>query len=157
MWEGALENVPKYEKKQHQLSDIGHENRDVEGQRIEPSRHPIVDGVQRRHNRSIGLVRGKRAESRGIGKERRKVPDVPDGRVIHDDVGVIEVKAVPEMVRVPSQGDDEDTSLHVEAFYQYQVTDNIAITPGVVWVTAPDNNEGNEDLIIGTIRTTFTF
>jgi hypothetical protein len=54
-------------------------------------------------------------------------------------------------------GDDADTSLHVEAFYQYQVTDNIAITPGVVWVTAPDNNDGNDDLVIGTIRTTFSF
>ena len=54
-------------------------------------------------------------------------------------------------------GDDEDTSLHVEAFYQYRINDNIAVTPGVVWITAPDNNSNNDDLIIGTIRTTFTF
>ncbi|BAU66143.1 porin type major outer membrane protein [Stanieria sp. NIES-3757] len=54
-------------------------------------------------------------------------------------------------------GDDGDTSLHVEAFYQYQVTDNIAVTPGVVWVSAPDNNQDNDDLVIGTIRTTFSF
>jgi hypothetical protein len=54
-------------------------------------------------------------------------------------------------------GDDADNSLHVEAFYQYQMTDNIAITPGVVWVSAPDNNEENDDLLIGTIRTTFSF
>ncbi|GAB4233946.1 MAG: iron uptake porin [Stanieria sp.] len=54
-------------------------------------------------------------------------------------------------------GDDGDTSLHVEAFYQYQVTDHIAVTPGVVWVSAPDNNQNNDDLLIGTIRTTFSF
>jgi hypothetical protein len=54
-------------------------------------------------------------------------------------------------------GDDADNSLHVEAFYQYQVTDHIAVTPGVVWVSAPDNNQNNDDLLIGTIRTTFSF
>jgi len=53
--------------------------------------------------------------------------------------------------------EDEDTSLHLEAFYQYQVTDNITITPGVIWITAPNHNEDNEDLVIGTIRTTFAF
>ncbi len=52
---------------------------------------------------------------------------------------------------------DEDLSLHVEAFYQYKVNNNIAITPGVVWISAPDNNQANEDLVIGTIRTTFSF
>lgn len=54
-------------------------------------------------------------------------------------------------------GTDKDTSLHIEALYQYQVTDNILITPGVVWLTAPDHNNDNEDIVIGTIRTTFTF
>ena len=53
--------------------------------------------------------------------------------------------------------EDEDISLHLEAFYQYQFTDNIAITPGIVWITAPDNNNQNDDLVIGAIRTTFTF
>jgi hypothetical protein len=54
-------------------------------------------------------------------------------------------------------GEDADNSLHIEAFYQYQINDNIAITPGIVWVTAPDNNDNNDDLVIGAIRTTFTF
>jgi hypothetical protein len=58
---------------------------------------------------------------------------------------------------IEALGDDADTSWHVEAFYQYQVTDNIAITPGVVWITAPNNNNDNDDLVIGTIRTTFSF
>ena len=53
--------------------------------------------------------------------------------------------------------DDAEKSLHVEAFYQYQLNDYIGITPGVVWINKPDNNEDNDDLIIGTIRTTFNF
>ncbi|WP_019504805.1 iron uptake porin [Pleurocapsa sp. PCC 7319] len=53
--------------------------------------------------------------------------------------------------------DDEETSLHAEAFYQYQFNDNIAITPGVVYINNPDNNEDNDDLVITTIRTTFSF
>ncbi len=58
---------------------------------------------------------------------------------------------------IDALGDDEDTSFHVEAFYQYQINDNIGITPGIIWISSPDNNSNNEDLIIGTIRTTFTF
>lgn len=54
-------------------------------------------------------------------------------------------------------GDDEDTSVHVEAFFEYRINDNIAITPGIVWVTSTDNNSNNDDLVIGAIRTTFSF
>ena len=52
---------------------------------------------------------------------------------------------------------DLDTSLHVEAFYQYQLNDNIAVTPGAVWITAPNHDSNNSDVVIGTLRTTFTF
>ncbi|MBD2771672.1 iron uptake porin [Iningainema tapete] len=54
-------------------------------------------------------------------------------------------------------GRDRDTSYHVEAFYQYKVTDNITITPGVIWLTAPDHNENNDAVVIGALRTTFSF
>ncbi|WP_250125471.1 iron uptake porin [Chroococcidiopsis sp. CCMEE 29] len=53
--------------------------------------------------------------------------------------------------------EDEDTSLHIEGFYQFQLTENIALTPGVIWITAPGFNNNNDDIVIGTIRTTFTF
>ena len=52
---------------------------------------------------------------------------------------------------------DSDTSLHLEALYQLNVSDNIAITPGVIWLTAPDHNEDNDDVVVGVVRTTFTF
>ncbi|MFH7023896.1 MAG: iron uptake porin [Heteroscytonema crispum UTEX LB 1556] len=52
---------------------------------------------------------------------------------------------------------DKDTSYHLEAFYQYKLTDNITITPGVIWLTAPDHNNDNDDVVIGALRTTFSF
>jgi len=60
-------------------------------------------------------------------------------------------------LRAVGQFQDPDTSLHVEGFYRYQLTDNIAITPGIIWLTAPDHNENNDDIVIGTIRTTLEF
>ncbi len=54
-------------------------------------------------------------------------------------------------------GKDVDTSLHIEGFYQYALSDHIAITPGIVWITAPNHNNTNGDVVIGTIRATFTF
>ena len=54
-------------------------------------------------------------------------------------------------------GKDVDTSIHLEGFYQYQLSDNIAITPGIILLTAPDHNSANSSAVIGAIRTTFTF
>ncbi|MEB3336011.1 MAG: iron uptake porin [Leptolyngbyaceae bacterium] len=50
-----------------------------------------------------------------------------------------------------------DIPLHVEGFYKYQLNDNISITPGVIWLTAPNQNNNNPDIVIGTLRTTFLF
>lgn len=52
---------------------------------------------------------------------------------------------------------DPDTSLHIEVFYQYPLSENILITPGLVWLTAPNHSANNEDIVIGTIRTLFRF
>jgi Carbohydrate-selective porin, OprB family/S-layer homology domain len=52
---------------------------------------------------------------------------------------------------------DQDTGFHIEGFYKFNVTRNIAITPGVIWLTAPGHNNNNDDILIGTVRTTFTF
>ena len=69
------------------------------------------------------------------------------------NLGGIIVGAEPYL----GEANPNDLSLHVEAFYKYQVTDNISITPGVIWITAPNQNSNNVDGIIGTIRTTFSF
>lgn len=52
---------------------------------------------------------------------------------------------------------DQDTSLHLEAFYKYQLTDNIQITPGVIWLTAPNHDQNNDDIVIGVLRTVYRF
>ncbi len=59
----------------------------------------------------------------------------------------------------PYRGDiaQNDVPIHVEAFYKYPVSKNISITPGVIWVTAPTQNNALDSLVIGTVRTTFTF
>lgn len=52
---------------------------------------------------------------------------------------------------------DRDTSVHIEAFYSYAVSDNITITPGLIWLTAPNHDARNSDALLGVIRSTFTF
>jgi len=52
---------------------------------------------------------------------------------------------------------DKNVSLHIEGFYQYQITDNIAITPGVIWITAEDFDASNPSSVVGWLRTTFKF
>jgi carbohydrate-selective porin OprB len=52
---------------------------------------------------------------------------------------------------------DRDTSFHIEAFYRFRVTDNIAVTPGLIWITAPNFDARNSDLFIGVVRTVFYF
>ncbi|MFM5887625.1 MAG: iron uptake porin [Dolichospermum sp.] len=49
------------------------------------------------------------------------------------------------------------TPLHLEAFYKYQLNDHISITPGVIWLVAPNQTSNNPDVVIGTVRTTFSF
>lgn len=53
--------------------------------------------------------------------------------------------------------EDQDTSLHLEAFYHFQITDNLAITPGLFVITNPEHNQNNDSIYVGTVRTTFTF
>ena len=46
---------------------------------------------------------------------------------------------------------------HIEAFYKYQLTDNISVTPGIIWLMNPNQFDDDDDAVIGTLRTTFTF
>ncbi len=68
---------------------------------------------------------------------------------------------IPNFVSSGGAGDpggQPGTTTHVEAFYRWQVTDNISITPGVVVVFTPRHNPANGDtIVIGAVRTTFNF
>ncbi len=52
---------------------------------------------------------------------------------------------------------DPDTSFHVEGFYTLKLGDNIGVTPAIIWLTNPNHNAQNNDIVIGLIRTTFSF
>jgi Carbohydrate-selective porin, OprB family len=61
--------------------------------------------------------------------------------------------------RVASSSDgttDLKSGLHIEGFYQMKINDSISITPGLIYLTAPNQSPGNSALI-GALRTTFTF
>ncbi|MBD2042481.1 iron uptake porin [Microcoleus sp. FACHB-672] len=53
--------------------------------------------------------------------------------------------------------DSDEIPWHVEGFYKYQLTDNISLTPGVIWLLNPNQSEDNPQTVIGTLRGTFTF
>ncbi|MCS6794164.1 MAG: iron uptake porin [Oscillatoriaceae bacterium SKW80] len=63
----------------------------------------------------------------------------------------------PKLVNGEGVQEDEATSLHLETFYRFRITDNLSISPGFFIVTKPEHNPDNNAIIIGTIRTTFRF
>jgi Carbohydrate-selective porin, OprB family/S-layer homology domain len=50
-----------------------------------------------------------------------------------------------------------DIPVHLEGFYKIQVSDYISVTPGFVWLLNPNQDRNNEQVVIGTLRTTFEF
>ncbi|PPS45158.1 iron uptake porin [Chroococcidiopsis sp. TS-821] len=53
--------------------------------------------------------------------------------------------------------EDPDTSYHLEGLYRLQLTENVAITPGVLVIFNPEHNNANDTIYVGTLRTTFSF
>ncbi|MDX1977452.1 MAG: iron uptake porin, partial [Pseudanabaenaceae cyanobacterium bins.68] len=54
-------------------------------------------------------------------------------------------------------GAERSTSYHLEALYRFQVSRNISITPGLFVVFNPNHDDRNNTIVVGTIRTTFSF
>jgi len=52
---------------------------------------------------------------------------------------------------------DEGTSLHFESFYRFKLSDNVSVTPGLFIVTDPGHISRNNNIFVGTIRTTLSF
>ncbi|NJK37907.1 MAG: iron uptake porin [Oscillatoriales cyanobacterium RM2_1_1] len=74
------------------------------------------------------------------------------------DLGGILVGMPPKVVEHDvSNLEDEDTSIHIEAFYRFQLSEYIAVTPGFFIVTSPDHNSENDTIFVGTLRTQFRF
>ena len=75
--------------------------------------------------------------------------NLPNGRNVPSFVSGGDFTAGP--------GDQPSTTTHIEAFYRWQVSDNISITPGVIVIINPLHNDANDTITIGALRTTFTF
>jgi hypothetical protein len=65
--------------------------------------------------------------------------------------------STPSIGTVLGRREDPDVGLHLEAFYRVALNDHIDITLGVFWITAPNHDNDNADIVVGTIRTTFRF
>jgi len=78
------------------------------------------------------------------------------------NLGGIVVGVEPSLKGLRSNNDQvginhRDDAWHIEGFYKCRVNDNISITPGLIWLPSLNQNSANDDVFIGTIRTTFTF
>ena len=78
------------------------------------------------------------------------------------NLGAIIVGAEPYLTGFDLDGGGEadfedDVPFRIEAFYKYRVNSNISITPGVIWLSAPNQDTDNSDIFIGALRTTFKF
>jgi len=54
-------------------------------------------------------------------------------------------------------GSQPASTTHVELFYRYRVSNNISITPGILFLFNPANTSSSDTITIGTFRTTFSF
>lgn len=109
------------------------------------------------------LLRGANSAGRGDGKIWNYAVTLafPDLGKEGNLLGIV-LGAQPYLKEIENSAADFDSDgdgipWHIEAFYKYQVTDNISVTPGVIWLLNPNQNEDSDDVVVGTVRGTFTF
>ncbi|MEM8720441.1 MAG: iron uptake porin [Cyanobacteria bacterium P01_G01_bin.39] len=74
------------------------------------------------------------------------------------NLAAVFVGAEPYLAFRNSDNLSEDVPIHIEALYKHQLNDNIAMTPGIVYIINPNGGEQKEeDSIVGVLRTTFSF
>jgi Carbohydrate-selective porin, OprB family len=62
----------------------------------------------------------------------------------------------PRVTAASNGAVDPKSGLHIEGFYQFKLSDSLSITPGIIYLTAPDQGN-NSSTVIGAVRTTFSF
>jgi carbohydrate-selective porin OprB len=55
-----------------------------------------------------------------------------------------------------TNGGRNDTAYHLEGFYRWRVSDNIAITPGLIVLFNSGHNANNDTIMMGAVRTTLS-
>ncbi|MBD2530768.1 carbohydrate porin [Nostoc flagelliforme FACHB-838] len=66
---------------------------------------------------------------------------------------------VPDFVNTGLRraGGQPGTTTQIEAFYRFQLTDNISITPGLIHILQPGNTPDSDSVTVGILRSTFSF
>jgi hypothetical protein len=66
---------------------------------------------------------------------------------------------VPDLINtgLGRAGGQPGTTTQIEAFYRFQLTDNISITPGIIHILEPGHTPDNDPVTIGILRSSFTF
>ncbi len=54
-------------------------------------------------------------------------------------------------------GGQPGTTTQIEAFYRFQVTDNISITPGIIHIIQPGHTPDSDSVTMGVLRSSFMF
>ncbi|NJO39424.1 MAG: iron uptake porin [Cyanobacteria bacterium CRU_2_1] len=68
------------------------------------------------------------------------------------------VAGVPSYTRdLREEGETDDTGFLAELFYRFSLNDNIALTPSIIWLSDPFNDNEVDSTFIGSLRTTFRF
>ena len=74
------------------------------------------------------------------------------------DLGGIIVGMQPKVVEHTIDRLEEDkTSIHIEGFYRFQLSEYIAVIPAVFVLTDPENTDENDTIVVTTLRTQFRF
>ncbi|MEA5418145.1 iron uptake porin [Spirulina sp. CCNP1310] len=78
------------------------------------------------------------------------------------NLGMVVLGSEPTLRSLRAQGGrvnllDTDPVWHIEAAYRYQMSDRIALTPGIIWLPAVNQNGGNDDVFILSLQTQFQF
>ncbi|WP_373526482.1 iron uptake porin [Nostoc sp.] len=66
---------------------------------------------------------------------------------------------VPDFVNtgLGRAGGQPGTTTQIEAFYRFQLTDNISITPGIIHILEPGHTPDSDSVTVGILRSTFLF
>lgn len=54
-------------------------------------------------------------------------------------------------------GGQPGTTTHIEAFYRWQLNDNLSLTPGLIVILQPGHTRDSDPIVVGALRTTFAF
>ncbi|MEO2082586.1 MAG: carbohydrate porin, partial [Desulfurobacteriaceae bacterium] len=52
---------------------------------------------------------------------------------------------------------NDDVEYHFEGYYRFQISENLAITPDVQFVTNPHGDSDNDNIFAGMVRAEFSF